>query len=234
MINKVIPSDWLKYYSYKKNFLGKTVFQKIKLSDRFTEYYNTNHWGGKESISGRGSDSNQTETLVKELTKLFKDFNIKSILDLPCGDFNWMKNFDFSDKSYIGGDIVSDLIFKNRERFQDKVKVNFEVMDITKDDLPKVDIVICRDCMVHLSFKDIFKSLSNIKKSKCQFLLATSFIDHKINFNITTGDWRPINLEKKPFNFPKPQLVIDENCTEDNGKYRDKSMCLWEISDIEL
>jgi len=231
---KFIPNYWLEYYNYKKKLWRKCASENIKINDRFTEYYNTNHWGGKESISGRGSDSFQTEILIKELSKLFNDYNIKSILDIPCGDFNWMKNLDFSDKNYLGGDIVPDLIFKNREFFADRVNVRFEVMDITKDDLPKVDIIICRDCLVHLSYKDIFKSISNIKKNNCNFLLATSFIDRKRNYNILTGDWRPINLEKKPFNFPIPQLIINENCTEDNGKYSDKSMCLWNISNIEV
>jgi len=232
ILKQIIPSEWLLNYNYKKKLWKNKVLKKTKLNDRFTEYYYSNHWGGKESISGRGSDSSQTEILIQELVKLFKNYDIKSILDVPCGDFNWMKNIDLSGKSYIGGDIVSDLITKNKELYRNRGNVTFKVIDITKDELPEVDLLIIRDCLVHLSYKDILKSISNIKKSNCRLILTTSFVDRKKNYNINTGDWRPINLEKKPFCLPKPELVINEQCTEDNGKYSDKSMCLWKISDF--
>ena len=50
--------------------------------------------------------------------------------------------------------------------------------------------------------------------------------------DIVTGDWRPLNLQDKPFNFPSPILIINENCTEDGGEYSDKSMALWDISKL--
>ena len=33
-----------------------------------------------------------------------------------------------------------------------------------------------------------------------------SFVNLKTNSDILTANWRPINLEKQPFNLPKPQL----------------------------
>ena len=57
-------------------------------------------------------------------------------------------------------------------------------MDLINDDLPKVDLIIVRDCLVHFSNKDIFKAIENIKQSKSKYLLVTTFSDLKKNENI--------------------------------------------------
>lgn len=93
---------------------------------------------------------------------------------------------------------------------------------------------IIRDCLVHLSLENIYNSIKNIKASGSKYLMTTTFPEHPVNFDIQTGDWRPLNLQIKPFNFPKPLILINENCTELNGRFRDKSMALWEIDKIEL
>ena len=80
-----------------------------------------------------------------------------------------MKNLDFSHINYIGGDIVVDLINKNKTNFGENPNVHFQVIDITETDLPKVDLIICRDCLVHLSYKDIKKAISKIKQSNSGF-----------------------------------------------------------------
>ena len=64
------------------------------------------------------------------------------------------------------------------------------------------------------------------------YLMSTSFIKIKTNLDIYSADWRPINLEKAPFNFPKPIITINEECNEMNGIYSDKSICLWKIKDL--
>ena len=101
-----------------------------------------------------------------------------------------------------------------------------------RDHLPKADILFCRDCLVHLSNEDIAKSIQNIRQSDITYLLTTTFTQCDENHDIVTGDWRIINLEKPPFNFPKPMSLINEKCTEGDGTYADKSLGLWKISDI--
>ena len=62
--------------------------------------------------------------------------------------------------------------------------------------------------------------------------MTTSFINLKTNSDILTANWRPINLEKKPFNFPEPIIAINEECEEMDGIYSDKCICLWEIDKL--
>ena len=229
-IKKILPKviikichDILLYLKYK----NKTT-QEI-----FTTIYNDNHWKSSESVSGGGSELEQTNSVIKEINIILKSYSIKSILDLPCGDFNWMRFVDLAETKYIGADIVDKLILNNSNLYGINNQIDFKVINLITDKLPKVDLVITRDCLVHLSFKDIFTSIANIKNSGSKYLLTTTFINRHNNIDIITGNWRTLNLEIAPFNFPKPIALFIENCTEDNGNFSDKAMALYNIEDIK-
>ena len=196
------------------------------INEIFKNIYKHNLWGGNESISGRGSDSDQTENIIKELPILFKEFNIKSILDIPCGDFNWMKHVDLNGIEYMGADIVEDIVESNKAKYKDFI---FVQMDITEQVYPPVDLVLVRDCLVHMSYDDILDTLVNIYDSGSKYLLTTTFVDREENQDIKTGAWRPINLELPPFLLPKPIKIINEGCTQSKLAYADKSLGLWKI-----
>jgi hypothetical protein len=230
IIHKFGPAWLVKWY--KAISLRSSRSRKMNTREVFTKIYNNNSWKSTQSVSGVGSETKQTETLVKELGKLINDLHISSVLDIPCGDFGWMQKVDLSTASYTGADIVEDLVIKNREKFGERRGIIFIVLDLTSDSLPQSDMILLRDCLVHLSYSDIFKALENIRTSKSKYLLTTTFPMHHCNYDIITGDWRTINLQEKPFNFPEPILIINERCTEGNGRYKDKSMALWKITDI--
>ena len=217
-----------------KNFINLFFSKLFKKSVKktFNEIYENNYWNSSESISGPGSELKQTELLVSKLPNLFNEYDIKTILDLPCGDFKWMQSIDLSNYSYTGGDIVEDLIKTNIKNNLDQSNRKFIVIDLITDPIPTCDIIIVRDCLVHLSYDNINLAIKNIKSSGCKYILTTTFTDKDENKDIITGDWRPLNLERSPFNFPSPILIINENCTEVNGMYNDKSMGLWEINKL--
>jgi hypothetical protein len=96
--------------------------------------------------------------------------------------------------------------------------------------LPSVDLIFCRDCLVRLSFANIRSAIANIKASGLTYLLTTTYPGRQ-NSDIATGEWRPINLQAKPFGFPPPLVLINEQCVVTPG-YRDKSMGLWRIADL--
>lgn len=194
----------------------------------FTKIYRENLWEG-ESRSGRGSDLVQTETIRTSLPKLFKELEIKSLLDIPCGDFFWLKEVNLDFLSYIGADIVDDIVKHNSAKFS-KPNRQFIKLNIIKDTLSKVDLILCRDLLPHFSFKDLFKAIRNIKNSHSQYLLTTSHVLSQKNVNIKTGEFYDLNLLLPPFSFPKPLRIIDERCPVvfDPGK----SLMLWKISDL--
>ena len=198
----------------------------------FAQIFTHNGWHNTESVSGPGSTLEQTRVVREELPGLFREFEIESMLDIPCGDLNWMREVNLSSlKLYIGADIVVELIRNNILKFGQNDRSSFIVADIINDRLPKVDLVFCRDCLVHLSHQDGLKAIKNIKLSGAKYLFATTFPNTRNNRRIKTGDWFPFNLEIAPFNFPKPIKLIIEGCTH-NPKYPDKSMGLWSVADL--
>ncbi|MCC5929013.1 MAG: class I SAM-dependent methyltransferase [Cyclobacteriaceae bacterium] len=202
--------------------------RQMPAAEKFRFIYENNLWKGEASLSGQGSDGIQTQVLQKELPGVLKKYSVQSLLDLPCGDFQWMRNIDLEQVQYIGADIIEDLILKNRESFQNRQR-QFLKLDLLQDPLPKADLVFCRDCWVHFSFEDIFKSIKNIQASGISYLFTTTFTECRSNDDIVTGDWRILNLQLAPFHFPPPLLLLNEQCTEAGGTYADKSMGLWKL-----
>jgi hypothetical protein len=198
----------------------------------FTQIYSGNGWGGKDSVSGAGSDVYQTRIITQELPVLFSDFGISTMLDIPCGDFHWIKNVDLSKLDYTGADIVDGLIESNRLQYS-KDGLDFRKLNLIEDKLPKVDLVFCRDCLVHFSVENVVKALDNICNSQSEYLLTTTFVGRKDNQDIATGQWRALNLLVAPFLLPQPLRIIMEGCTESNGAYADKALGLWKIVDIQ-
>lgn len=193
--------------------------------DIFTDIYLNNNWKSSESKSGFGSELKSTKVLREELPLLFKKYNIKSILDIPCGDFNWMKEVDLTNISYIGADVIDEIIVDNKNKYPDK---NFLVLNLIEDNLPNVDLIFVRDCLGHLCEKDCLKAIQNIKKSGSKYLCTTSFPRLEKNKDITNGSWRPINLLISPFKM-NPIYLINEDCRESFPHYNDKCMLLFNL-----
>jgi len=219
--------------------LVNNVFRKNrKFNQRvFTEIYEKdlfNSRSGNEnnvSKSGSGSDLEQTKEIIEKLPQLIKKYNVTSILDVPCGDFYWMRHIDLTGIDYTGGDIVGKIIEGNSKMFTAD-NIRFREIDVVNDNLPRTDLIICRDLLVHLKTSQITDAIKNIKKSGSKYLLTTSFKKTTKNIdNGTIGFWRPINLELPPFNMTAPIDEIFENCTEADGKYNDKYLLLYKIND---
>ncbi|KAB8330481.1 class I SAM-dependent methyltransferase [Scytonema tolypothrichoides VB-61278] len=222
-----VPFD--PYYFEKQASLNLT----FSLSNTFRHIYQTNHWCGRDSVSGEGASSSQTQQIEAKLPALLKTLQVDVLLDLPCGDFSWMQFIDLPVSLYIGADIVSELILENQKRYGSQ-NHQFLILDLTSEPLPTADLLLCRDCFVHLSFADIFSALDNIKNSQITYLLTTTFPNCEENEDITTGDWRLLNLEKPPFSFPTPVQMLNEQCSEGGGIFADKSLGLWLLQDIPL
>jgi len=154
---------------------------------KFSEIYNSNGFGGWDvPLSGTGSTLLQTEVLRIEILKLIKKYDIKSIIDAPCGDFAWMKEVSLEHIDYLGVDIVPTLISRNNKKYGTN-KIIFIERDIVTDILPVYDLILCRDCFVHLSNRDIIKAVKNFRKSGSNYLLTTTYANVAININLVSG-----------------------------------------------
>jgi hypothetical protein len=196
----------------------------------FTRIYETRAWGEYESVSGRGSTHEATERIRAALPALLAQFNVRTILDAPCGDFHWMRKVDLGAVDYIGVDVVPGLV-ERLQRDPGASRHRFLLADITRDELPSADLVLCRDCLIHLPFARCFAALSNFHRSGIKYLLTTHCPNVQSQTDIETGSFRPLNLRLSPFDFPQPlATIIDapDGAVPDDGR----CLALWRIEDL--
>jgi len=198
----------------------------------FTKFYHKNFWGGQASLSGTGSDDEQTRVVAERLPDVFRRFEIKRLLDIPCGDFHWMSRVDLGEIQYIGADIVRPIIDNNCKRYGRPGR-KFLHLNLISDILPEADLIFCRDCLVHLSYADIVLALKNVHRSGARYFATTTFPSRTENRDIQTGDWRVLNFQAAPFLLPEPLEVINKECTEVGGIYSDKSLAVWGTESLE-
>jgi len=197
-------------------------------SSKFRTYYVRKSWGsGIESASGHGSSLAVTEALRHALPDLWKEYGIRSILDIPCGDFHWMKEVSRNGIHYIGGDIVPELIADNQRRYS-APDVEFRQIDMLKGTLPKVDLIFCRDCFLHYPYRYIQSAIEHFVASDSRYVLLSTYPDLMKNEDLVTpGLARSVNLSIAPFNFPPPLATIDE-------RSEGKVMALWEVRELAM
>lgn len=188
------------------------------MKDIFTKYYLTNYWSGKQSRSGTGSDFDQTVNIRRELPKVFDKLKIESLVDIPCGDFNWFQDMPMKFK-YIGLDIAEVIIDDNKIKYPE---VYWDVADITKDNLPKVDLIFTRDCLGHLADESVIKAVENIKRAKPKYFIATDWGVNRPPQYIFDGGWQPINME----HYLDKDFVLLEKIQED---VEGKMLGVWKL-----
>ncbi len=194
----------------------------------FTRIYHNNEWGGGESRSGQGSTRERGAEFRPQLAALIDRLGVTTLLDAPCGDFNWMCDLETDRiRSYTGIDIVEELIAANRAQYGSDGR-QFLCRDLTRDPLPRADLILCRDGLVHLSYADIRAAIRNFKRSGSRYLLTTTFDDIEVNTDMPTGSWRALNLQAAPFAFPPPLASIDDAPRLRPGK----RLALWELASL--
>lgn len=200
----------------------------------FTNIYKSNRWGSDESASGRGSELRQTGEVREAIGRVIIDYGIKSVVDAPCGDFNWMPHVlsQFPAITYSGFDIVEALIEQLQRQYADQPNWNFAVADITKDPLPAVDLIVCRDCLVHLTTNDARRALGNILITGARYLLATTYPNETTNRDTNDGHWRPINLQEPPYSLPEYIDIYDTDFRDGGRNHPGNHLALWDLDSL--
>lgn len=230
-IIKDLPFVWSIYRLYTEIKIGM-LHKNKQVGEIFTNINTTNLWNNQETISGPGSTVYATSHITSALPEFLKKHKIQSILDAPCGDFHWMQNVDLSTFNYTGADIVNQLVKSNNEKYKAE-NIEFIHLDIIKDTLPSADLILVRDCLVHFNDINIFKFFQNLCNSDIIYLLTTNFPLTMHNYNITNGNWRPLNLMRKPYSLPKEVDILWEESVENDGQFPDKSLYLWKVVDLK-
>ena len=210
------------------NVTGMMVTLMRNVSDpslftTFSGIYETNQWASTETRSGGGSEMKSTVEIRAELAGILNQYKINSLLDAGCGDWNWMNTLDLSGAQVWACDIVPSMIAENKRKYGNLAC--FFRADLVHDDLPAVDLILCRATLFHLSLAHVAEALANMKRS-AKYLLTTTHVWVTENEDIADGQWRRLNLLLPPFNLPPPLLSFYD------GSGNDGSLALWKTSDI--
>lgn len=188
-------------------------------TDKFDEIYDINYWASDESHSGGGSTLDSTTNIRKWIPKIVKSLDIKSILDLPCGDLNWMQAIiPEMNVEYTGVDVSSRVIAHNREKYS---MLQFLELNAYEDEIPQADLIISRDFLQHVPTAHAEKILEKFKASGARYLLTTTRTLADNLPDITVGDYHPFNAN---IFLGKPELLIQE---PEEHQY----LALWRIND---
>jgi hypothetical protein len=204
----------------------------LNLAQRFRRIHDANMWGAVASASGLGSEMDATAVLRAELPRLLERLDVASLLDAPCGDAGWINVAGLRVRT-VGVDIVPSLIERLRARAAaGEIKGEYHLADITCDSLPRCDAILCRDALVHLSFANIERAVTNFRASGAAWLITTTFPEIQTNRDCEDGDWRALNFERAPFGWGPPVELLNENCLEAGGGWRDKSLGVWRLATV--
>jgi hypothetical protein len=215
------------------NRCEREVLRYSKLGNRavFSRIYELNLWTDSESRSGHGSTYEFTGALRNELPEILERLAVKTFVDAPCGDFNWMRHVTLpADCKYIGIDVVPQIVAMNQAKFSD-TEHQFRCQDITSEPILFGDLIFCRDCLIHLSYADIRGFLKNFVESNSRYLMTTTHInrDGFPNKDIASGEFRRIDLFRAPFNFGK---AVVHRVEDYNPTVPEREMCVWAREDV--
>ena len=177
-----------------------SVWEEREYENIFTDIYKHKIWNNGDAsipLSGPGSSLQNTANVRKSLDSFYDQHEVKSVLDLGCGDLTWIVNTKmFNEVDYTGIDIVDSLIEAHKKKYPNH---SFGKADITRQTFDYRDLVIVRDVIFHLSIKDVQSLFRNLK-GRFGYICITTFRNTVNNDNMDRWHYSPRNIGIKPFN----------------------------------
>lgn len=167
---------------------------------QFESIYDIDEWQGG---SGQGSLLEHTAPYRRLLQLALRSSDVRSVVDVGCGDWQFSRTVDWSGVDYLGVDIVCRMIEANTRRYAG-AGIAFACMDVLTHDPPVADMLIAKDVLQHWPNDEISRFLQRIS-GRYRYVLLTNDIrshhwpDTGINSDIRLGAWRTVDLERTPF-----------------------------------
>ncbi|MBU2167224.1 MAG: class I SAM-dependent methyltransferase [Alphaproteobacteria bacterium] len=142
---------------------------------------------------------------MSALDTVIRERGIRSLADIPCGDFNWMPEVLTAQPGldYVGYDVVPALIRDNRLHHPAH---DFRLLDITRAAPAHADLVFSKDLLNHLTEADVWAALENMAASGADWLLVTTnrgFDNVDLDPTVPHAS-RLLDLEAQPYSLPEP------------------------------
>lgn len=206
LVRSVLPAAVLQMFRKLRHLaFGRPLrFLSMPTSEVFDTVYREAIWGVNldgESTSGSGSHSlDIVLPYVTKVASLISALNARTVVDLGCGDFNVGRYLVGKCERLLACDISSVIIERNKIKYKDLVGVDFLLLDLAVDELPRGDIALVRQVLQHLSNEKISAFAKAISKDRpYKYLVVTEHLP-------SADDFLP-NLNKSS----GPDLRLDKN-----------------------
>jgi SAM-dependent methyltransferase len=183
------------------------------MEEAFNHIFHNKVWGvnlDNRPSSGPGSRANMATPFSEFLVDFFQEKKIQNIVDIGCGDFQYMREFDLSNYNYTGVDCVENIVDYNNKTFG-KQNIRFIHNDGSNPErLPKGDVYIVKDVLQHWNNDSINAFLQGvIQNRKCRYIIiANCYSQEKDNQEIRhIGDTRFLNAHMNPLKQYKPEVI---------------------------
>jgi len=184
----------------------------------FSRIYDTGEWDRDSDVkgtSGSGSSPTNARMYIEYLRNFLKDQNIKSVVDLGCGDWQISSCINWNGIQYTGVDVVESVINRNKKKYSSP-KISFIKADGIDYSLPRADLLICKDVLQHLPFMDILSVITQMSKFK--YCIIVNDVDPVTltceNIDIPRGHYRTLDVTKPPFGLTGRKVLTYASANE--------------------
>ena len=161
----------------------------------FTEVYETLIWGTNyddeyKGSSGPGSAIDYNiNTYIPFLQDFIKTHDIKSVVDIGCGDWRCGEIiYKDLDVAYHGIDVYDALVKRNARKWPQHKWSQIDVVK-NKEDVPSGDLLVLKDIIQHWCTAEIYSFLDHVvDNKKFKYILIT-------NCDFQTRDDEDFNYE---------------------------------------
>lgn len=154
---------------------------------------------------------------INALTKVLARYpNIRSIMDIGCGDMGWMQYFlkDHPQLTYVGVDIQPFCLYVNFRRFPNMQYIQTDISNTRGIEvLPQgIDLVICKELFNQMALPDAVDALRRVVATRPRFLMTDNHTqlenegwEQRIDKHL---EYTAYNYNRAPFWMPYPMCEV--------------------------
>jgi hypothetical protein len=188
----------------------------------FGSVFRHNVWGSDESVSGPGSERGVTEGARAAVASAIAVTSAKTLVDVGCGDVNWLDDEVIAGVSYTGLDIVEGVVAVAAKRWPRR---SFRVSDAVVDDVGAHDLALVRDVVIHLPIEQVRLLVKNLRRNGVKWLLASTYPGIESRDTFISG-YSQKNLEEPRFGLGTATALWRETL---GGGEENRHLGLWRL-----
>ncbi|KAL1504460.1 hypothetical protein AB1Y20_010865 [Prymnesium parvum] len=171
-------------------------------------------WASDRSIvvSGVESAIEHTAPFRSFLERWLRANSVASLVEASSGHWpsGWQRVTSWPPLEYAGFDLMAEVVVDNQRLFSGSAdrfglaSARFDALDMLTAPLPPAEVLLTKDTLIHFSNAHVMQFL-RLSVIRCPPLFQRVLFVHDeaaANDDISTGQYRPLNLSAPPFALP--------------------------------